>query len=80
MEDERIIPQELDDILAESKAAKNLRDLYVRLPFCHRRALLSSERHVKKEYEFWRKVADLYPEVGVGQWSYQASKRVVFRN
>ncbi len=70
MSEKRRVPEELDDIMSEAIALDYLRDKFVQLPFCYRRAVKSAVAAEQKRRKFWRSVIALYPEAGIGNWSY----------
>jgi len=62
--DEKLLPEELTDLYNEMKSAEDLREKYVKLPLSFKRAVRASNIFYKKRALFWRRVCELYPELG----------------
>jgi len=58
------IPEELEEMIIKSEAFFRLRDCYVKLPFFgYKRAKQLAFEATKLQYEYWKKVRELYPEL-----------------
>lgn len=57
------IPEEIEDLITESKALAELRDRWVKLPFGYRRARKLSIEAEKKQARFWESLYILYPKI-----------------
>ena len=57
------VPQELQDIMAESFAMAKLRDALIKVPFRFKKAKQCAIASETLRNEFWREVRILYPEL-----------------
>lgn len=74
---ELTVPKEIDSLAAEAAAMKQMRDIYVKLPFGYRRATKAAKEAEILVRSFWQKLYVLYPEVKDGKWTYFAHEMVV---
>jgi len=64
MEDKKYkVPEELEVLMDKATSAIKLRDIYVRIPFCFRKACKYGNNVQKYKRLFWKKVLELYPEL-----------------
>ncbi len=74
------IPEEIIPLMEKCVAMENLRNRYVKIPFCFRLAKKSSISSESYRRKFWLKVYDLYPELRNKSVSYNLNGNVVWVN
>jgi hypothetical protein len=75
------VPMELGELMDESLAAKMTSESACKgfFKFQLRNALYFSKIAVQKNNEFWKKLYELYPELGTGSVSHCSSRRVAWK-
>jgi hypothetical protein len=73
-----ILPEEIRKLDDKADANTTMRDLYIKIPFMHKRALKCAENLETYRRQFWDEVLKLYPELENKVLEYRQLRRAVF--